>query len=383
MSEHLTDVVVDAGNAATTSDIRLLGGVDGHECGPCGRAGQVTGRRRRTTPMRWSRPLRRLVGTVGLVPVVLVAAALTGCTPTSGGTASVVAATSTLHFDAVSGRNNRVTVSLGAQGVGGPKSLLVTDSNNLVTPGPGCVRVDDHTVRCSFDASSTNFFFRQLIRLGDGNDTFASSVALGGETVVHAGAGDDTVNGGPSEDVFFEDSDASDRDSFRGGAGRDWVDYEGVMHAVSISLNDIADDGRPGEGDNVKSDIEVLLGTGNADTLTGDGDPNVILALWQSSYWLHDGVPDVRQLTGGAVINGGGGGDVIAGTDWGVPDRLSGGTGNDALSGYSGNDVLSGGSGDDILMGGAGFDALDGGSETDYCDVEPEGGTTINCETGP
>jgi Ca2+-binding RTX toxin-like protein len=318
---------------------------------------------------------------VGLVPAVLVAAALTGCTPTSGGTASVTSQNfaSRLLFDAVSGRNNSITVSLGAQGPWGrPGALVLTDVRNPVTPGSGCTRVSDNTVRCSIDGAASVGFVQQVIRLGDGNDSYASSVVVG--SAIHAGAGDDTVNGGPSEDVIYEDSDLLDRDLFSGGGGGDWVLYAGGMHAVNISLNDTADDGRPGEGDNVKSDVEGISGTGNADTLTGNSQANTI----GGPSPVVDFPVDFDELAGGAVVNGGGGPDEIWGTGWGrAADRLSGGTGDDTVYALTGDDVVSGGAGNDTLWGHAGFDALDGGSETDWCNLGPDGGTAVNCESGP
>ena len=73
MTEHLTGVVIDAGDSR----------------GPWTVASRVAARLGRRTTTSWSRTTRRLVGTVALVPVVLVAGALAGCTPTPGGTASV------------------------------------------------------------------------------------------------------------------------------------------------------------------------------------------------------------------------------------------------------------------------------------------------------
>ena len=56
---------------------------------------------------------------------------------------------------------------------------------------------------------------------------------------------------------------------------------------------------------------------------------------------------------------GGGGDDVLAGTD--AADFLDGGPGNDRLYGGYGRDTLVGGFGDDALAGGGGADRLDGG----------------------
>ncbi len=410
MTEHLTDDVIAAGGAPDPQP-GSTAEVDGRQ----DRAGKG-----RASRVPWSRTTRRLVGTVALAPVALVAGAMTGCTPAPGGTASVGPESygGRLQFDAVNGRSNSITVSVGDQGtLGRPTSLLLRDSRNPVTPGSGCTRVDANTVRCS--AGTIFGFGDQLIRLGDGNDSYASSVAvastvhagagndtvsagastneidagsgndtvIGGaaQDVVHVGAGNDTVNSGAGDDVVYEDSDALDVDSFSGGTGRDVIDYFGVLHGVTISLNDIVDDGRPGEGDNVKSDVEDIRGGGFADTLTGDGDANVIWPIDISR------IDEVEAPGAGIVVNGGGGNDDIYGSASATSgDRLSGGTGNDAIAAWAGDDVLNGGAGDDRLLGLDGVDALDGGSESDYCDVGPAyqtddvpGGTAVNCETGP
>jgi Ca2+-binding RTX toxin-like protein len=322
---------------------------------------------------------RRLIPTVALLSVVVLAAgALAGCTPIPGGTAWVGAGdplSSTLHFDADSWRENRITVTVATTTWGYPTTLRVWDAASGVTPGPGCTAVDASTVLCSIDPTTSIAFGQQVIQLGDGNDSFANWTTV--NSVVHAGEGDDTVNGGPGNDVIYEDSDALDRDSFSGGDGGDKVVYTGVMHAVNISLNDVADDGRPGEQDNVNSEMEGITGTGNADTLTGDGDRN-----WIASVDF-DASVNVNELTGGVVIRAGGGDDFIDGANWGSPDQLFGGTGDDYVVGYAGNDTIRGGAGNDWLRGGAGFDAIYGGDGSDFCDVELDGGTAVNCETGP
>src|SRR5215208_5844498 len=195
MTEHLTDVVTEGGH-----------GVENDRP-----AAEVAEGKEVALTTRWSRTTRRLVGTMALVPVVLIAGVLAGCTPTSGGTASVTV--DGLQFDAVSGRNNSIAVSLGDPLHWDLTALLLTDSRNPVTPGSGCTRVNDNTVQCSFTYSA-------LIHLGDGNDTFASSATMFGDTVVDAGAGDDTVNGGPS------------RNEIDAGDGNDTVTGGGLLNGL-------------------------------------------------------------------------------------------------------------------------------------------------------
>ena len=95
-----------------------------------------------------------------------------------------------------------------------------------------------------------------------------------------------------------------------GGGGGDAVVYTGRGENLSLSLDGVANDGAPGENDNIAPDVTTVLG--------GTGD------------------------------------DVITGNDYA-----------NALSGDSGNDVITGGGGDDRLFGGSGNDRLDAGAGQD------------------
>ena len=101
-------------------------------------------------------------------------------------------------------------------------------------------------------------------------------------------------------------------DVFNGGAGTDIADYSDRAPAVTVSIDGTANDGEPGERDNVKTDVENVTGGSGNDALLGGAPANV----------------------------------------------LSGGPGHDSLDGEAGNDVLDGGDGDDILAGGAGTDIV-------------------------
>lgn len=129
------------------------------------------------------------------------------------------------------------------------------------------------------------------------------------------------------------------RDTIASGAGIDTLDYGSRSIGVTVSFDGVANDGQPGEGDLVRSDLENVIGGAGNDVLGGSGSAN--------------------RLTGG-------GGDALsgdAGLDWlsGDDDVLDGGFGDDRLNGDSGNDVLNGGFGNDRLNGGSGNDSSNGG----------------------
>jgi Ca2+-binding RTX toxin-like protein len=159
---------------------------------------------------------------------------------------------------------------------------------------------------------------------GSGNDVLKGSAV---SNVLRGGAGSDVLWGGPggtctadadqlfgdAGDDTFEMGAAFDcGDDLTGGAGTDLATYHDRANALTVSRDDAANDGEATEKDNVRADIEVLVGGQGADTLTG-------------------------------------------GT---VSVRILGCAGNDVITGSSANDELSGGPGDDVLNGGAGNDVF-------------------------
>lgn len=129
------------------------------------------------------------------------------------------------------------------------------------------------------------------------------------------------------------------------------ADYSQRATAVSLTLDAEANDGAPGEGDDLTGTTTLRGGVG-ADTIVGDAQANRI-----------------EGGEGNDVLNGRGGRDVLDG-DVGT-DRLTGGSGDDRLLGGPGGDTLRGGDGDDLLRGDAptdtdgGRDVLDGGAGDD------------------
>jgi Ca2+-binding RTX toxin-like protein len=142
---------------------------------------------------------------------------------------------------------------------------------------------------------------------GDGNDVVDGA---GGNDTVSGGTGDDRVDGGEGADIIA------------GGVGRDVVEFLSSLQGLRISLNGLADDGGPGEGDNVAADVEVLQGGDADDVLVGGMLPVQLL-----------GAGGNDQLVGGRMadsLEGGDGDDVIDGA--GGADRIVGGTGQDTAS---------------------------------------------------
>ena len=242
-------------------------------------------------------------------------------------------------------------------GRAGPVSLTL---NNVADdgegcPGPGCEGDDIRRTVESIggglgndtlvgDSGVNEMFGRagdDVMNAGGGDD----GLLVGGEgrDVIRAGAGndgqiegsedEDRMFGGAGDDSFFSTFLTDDPDVLDGGTGIDLVDYADADEGVRVTLDGRANDGVPDENDNVRADIEDIIGTPDDDVLIGSGRPN--------------------------EIDGGEGND-----------RLVGKGSLDGLTGGRGNDRLSGGKGRDLLLGDAGRDrigARDRGPDQVYC----------------
>jgi Ca2+-binding RTX toxin-like protein len=235
----------------------------------------------------------------------------------------------------------------------------------------------------------------------DGNDTLYGE---DGNDILSGGSGNDTLAGGAGDD------------SLSGGANIDTVDYGSDGGTAGVTVDVAAGTAIDSHGDtDTLSGFEVIIGTAQADTLSGgsvdetlsggdgddfvqgdggndrvgggDGDDTV----WGGSGndTIYGGIGNDR-LRGGAdddAIYGGGGNDTIqgdTGNNW-----LEGGDGNDKLYGWTGNDSLFGGNGDDelydfegddVLAGGGGDDKLVGGDGDDLIYTGTSDGQTFGVD---
>jgi Ca2+-binding RTX toxin-like protein len=213
--------------------------------------------------------------------------------------------------------------------------------------------------------------------------------------VIDGLGGNDLIDGGLGADVLD------------GGAGTDSATYADRATGVRVSLNGAADDGAPGEGDDVL-DIENVSGGSGNDILVGNGEANLLSGNLGNDTVVGRGGQDL--LAGGLGtdrIDGGSGLDTVTYVDHVSPvtvsldgivndgqagenDHLSGlesiigGGGNDnligsagpnVLQGLLGNDRLRGLAGNDTLVGGDGTDFADGGTGVDVCQAE----TDVRC----
>jgi Ca2+-binding RTX toxin-like protein len=178
---------------------------------------------------------------------------------------------------------------------------------------------------------------------GDGADTVAGDegndqmFGEGGADVVRGAGGDDREDGGPGDDrvghspgIYHDDDQGAD--DLRGGDGDDRLILEAHTGGMTIRIDGQANDGAPGEGDNVAGDFETIDGTGGNDVFFGS--------------------------EGADQFSGGNGNDEIHGN--GGADQLYGGSGDDRVYGDAGNDKVEGARGADTVDGGAGLDQIYG-----------------------
>ena len=202
---------------------------------------------------------------------------------------------------------------------------------------------------------------------GPGNDTLEGH---DGNQVLHGGPGDDNVNGLAGSDQVYGDEgndivsgdghkESVSPDVIDGGPGVDVIDDDwGGKAPLTVTLAGGADDGRPGEGDDVRN-VEQLLAF-SAGRYVGTGGADRI---------------EVVQVAEPSELNGGVGDDFLKTSD-----------GADRLDGGGGADTLDGGFGDDTLVGGPGPDSIAGDHPGGECGIYwcklPSGNDTIDARDG-
>jgi Ca2+-binding RTX toxin-like protein len=165
---------------------------------------------------------------------------------------------------------------------------------------------------------------------------------LGGADAIHGGDGNDELIGGKGGDVL------------RGGDGVDLANYEDSFEGVDVSLASGNGFGGTAEGDNLKSifatsDIENLKGSKYGDTLTGNGENNLI-----DPYLSSFPVDTLLGGTGKDIVDGGGGTDTLF-----INYLDHGDFGTGLVGGFSKGSVSSGHIQRDVLGGGSPLDVVD------------------------
>jgi Ca2+-binding RTX toxin-like protein len=188
-----------------------------------------------------------------------------------------------------------------------------------------------------------------------------------------------TLNGGEGND-FLQGTLGNDK--LRGGNGNDTASYvtafsntaTGVtvdLNTQGVAQNTIA------AGSDILTDIENLIGSQYADTLTGDGNDNVIEGGLGNDTAVGGGGSDTASYAGSSAgvtvslgLQGGAQNTINAGTDTlSEFENLRGSAFADALTGDVNQNYIEGGAGDDTLNPGLNTvgttDFLEGGLGSD------------------
>lgn len=219
---------------------------------------------------------------------------------------------------------------------------------------------DDEILGSSSDQHLSGLDGNDLLNGGNGDDVFEAGP---GDDVVEGDDGDDTLVdeagydeylGGDDRDTFESELSGGYDDTYRGGIGVDTMDYSVRTEAMEIDVTTADGDGVDDESDDVRPDIEVLIGGDGADRIIGGSVANTIYGL-------------------GSV-------DALYGGDG--PDTLFGGDGDDSLDGQEGSDWLYGEGGYDSLFGADGAAdqlacGVDGGESQQFDDALD---TVSNCD---
>jgi Ca2+-binding RTX toxin-like protein len=150
---------------------------------------------------------------------------------------------------------------------------------------------------------------------GPGND---SIFGHGGHDTLEGGAGDDVIH---TVDSHTEEGWGAKSSVVDGGQGHDTISYQDAPFGVAVDLSG-------GAGTDTVSNVEVAMGSGFSDTMSGSTAADTLF---------------------------GGGGD----------DHLDGGDGADYLRGDAGSDRYVGGTGADVIDADVGDQSVDAGAGDD------------------
>jgi hypothetical protein len=342
-------------------------------------------------PMR--SPLLPITGV--LAALALAPAAAHAATITSDGAGSYT-------YNAAPGETNNLSL----QGRDDPGTVVFYAYGAPISSAPaGCTISDTGSDATCLDVKAA------VANLGDGDDSFNKSTPASMPVTVDGGDGkdwlkgydgDDVLRGGPGNDKLegwkgndtLDGGDGDDEldgaagaDRLAGGAGNDllhpddynepssdvvdggpgidtidgdYADYDlTVQQPLSFTMAGGADDGRPGENDDVENVEQLKLSISPTMYVGTEGNDFV----------------KVAQATNAGELHGNGGDDDLSGAD-----------GMETIDGGPGNDRVVGGFNDDVLTGGPGRDQIIGDLPTGDCGPiwckYPFGNDTIYAQDG-
>lgn len=243
---------------------------------------------------------------------------------------------------------------------------------------------------------------------GEGTDTFRNVDGVFGSQFDDSLKGDDGTNFiwglGGTDDIDGGDgldlvTPGDGNDSVDGGAG-DGGDILYVNDATAAATVDLAAGTTSGAGIGTDSvgGFEHVVGSDFNDTITGDGQSNLLFGglgddtlngagdFDYAAYWFATGAVTANLQTN--TSGGADGNDTFSNLEGllgtiDFNDNLTGDNQNNYIDGDGGNDVLAGNGGDDWFVGGIGNDTVDGGpGGFDFWDYFGSDPVNANLTTG-
>lgn len=255
------------------------------------------------------------------------------------------------------------------------KAILKTSGGTTIATITFDTGVDMAGMAGSPDEATLNGIFGQYAYTYNGFSGADSFTGMEQGDTINGGAGDDTLIGGAGDDVIKGGAGADTLDGGTHTLG-DTVSYAGSTAGVTVNLLTSTASGGDAAGDTI-ANFENILGSSQADTLTGDGNANVIEGGLGNDTMVGGGGTDTLSYAGAtagitvslatltAQNTGGAGTDTVSGfeniTGSAFADNLTGDAGNNTIIGGKGGDYITGGDGDDVLQGGE-----NGAANTDW-----------------
>lgn len=226
-----------------------------------------------------------------------------------------------LYYEAGAGESNDVTYSDDGD------KITVTD-RGVAAILPSTASTDDTQralLECTFVLNTVTCPAYQFatFNLGDGDDSLTTAALAehyGAVPTVNAGPGNDHGSGSM---LFYGGPGADDLQPGFGGAPT-FAYAPGEAGDLTVGLDGVADDGHPGEGDNVRPGDNLWIRASGNHVLTGSDGPETLHLNF--------------DVTGTSRIDGRGG------DDW-----IDGGAGDDTIDGGAGVDHVYGGGGNDTI----------------------------------
>jgi Ca2+-binding RTX toxin-like protein len=316
-----------------------------------------------------------------------------------------------LVFDGAPGETNVVSIALVGDD-GAKVRYSLRDSGAGIVAGPGCSGdpAPGAEVTCVVARSTpappcttkppcpTGLTVLFAFKLGDRDDVLDTTTVSGNDgglsTNIEAGEGSDWLSTGATADTahpgpgadHLSTGDGDDRvvaaepapdgpDYLDLGPGVDRAEYQPALAPIAVSLDGIANDGGPGEGDNVLDAEFVQTGSGDdllvgsdrevREELAGGPGADTINGLAGDDA-IHGGFEPFNPADDDLIVGGPGDDDIFAGSG---EDDVTAGAGDDLVDVGPGDDRGTGGSGRDSLIGDLGADRLRGGAGSDRLDA--------------